>query len=465
APVGVLLAAVWTAFQSCALGQTPPEPPRSGAESASEDDAVIVVAQRRQEEIGDVPIQITAFTEQEILDAGINSTQDFLDLTPNVILDDSFSYLNTFVNIRGVAQINNADSPVAVVVDGVAQNNQRQLKMSLFDIRQIEVLKGPQGALYGRNASGGAIVISTNPPGSDYEGFASAAYASGGRVETAASVGGAIVEDRALFRLAGAYLSDDGRIDNVFLGETADYIDHDFSIRGRLTLVPAGWLQVDARASYNEFRAGALADSFVPSGDAGDYQAPSTNLRGKSDGEIFETSLKWDADLGFAVLTGVSGYADLREDNVGDIDFSNPVNNPAGAFGAGQLGQTSILDTQLTSQEIRLVSPGDAPVRWIVGGYYLDTDFRAPATLFFDLVGGLAQANDPSLVLLRQDFEEDRDTWSVFAQADVDITSRLTAGAALRYDEDKRVQSDLLSDFSRSASFDSLQPRFTLRYA
>ena len=108
---------------------------------------IVVTAQTRNQQLQDVPIQVSAFGEEQIADAGIDSTQDFMDLVPNVSFDDSFTYLNSFVVVRGVTQINNADSPVAVIVDGVPQNSQKQLKMNLFDLERIEVLKGPQGGL------------------------------------------------------------------------------------------------------------------------------------------------------------------------------------------------------------------------------------------------------------------------------------------------------------------------------
>src|SRR3546814_7520599 len=100
-------------------------------------------------------------------------------MVPNIQFDTSFSYLNSFVTIRGISQLNNGDSPVAIVIDGVPQNNQKQFKMNLIDIERIEVLKGPQGALYGRNASGGAVNIVTKQPTNDFEGFVNGTYGNG----------------------------------------------------------------------------------------------------------------------------------------------------------------------------------------------------------------------------------------------------------------------------------------------
>jgi iron complex outermembrane receptor protein len=141
-------------------------------------EVVVVTAQRREQELQDVPVSVTAFSETAINDAGIKNTADFMALTPNVSFDQSFTVGNSYVTMRGVEQINNADSPVAIVVDGVPQGNQKQLKMDLYDIERIEVLRGPQGALYGRNASR-AINIITKQPTNEFSGFAALGGGSG----------------------------------------------------------------------------------------------------------------------------------------------------------------------------------------------------------------------------------------------------------------------------------------------
>nr|VFJ65563.1 MAG: iron complex outermembrane recepter protein [Candidatus Kentron sp. FW] len=125
---------------------------------------VSVTAEKRLEKLQNVPASVTAFSSEAIIDSGIENTQDFINLTPNVTLDDSYTITNTFLTVRGFSQLNNADSPMAIVVDGIPQNNYKQLKQELFDIERIEVLRGPQGSGYGRNAIGGAINIITKGP-------------------------------------------------------------------------------------------------------------------------------------------------------------------------------------------------------------------------------------------------------------------------------------------------------------
>jgi iron complex outermembrane recepter protein len=462
--------ATWTArlAGACAAGAigAPAFAQQSGnAPSANESaDVITVTARIREEAVQDVPIQIKVFSAAEIIDAGIATTQDFFDLTPNISLDDSFTHLNTFAVVRGVTQINNADSPLAVIVDGAPQNNQRQLKMNLFDIEQIEVLKGPQGAFYGRNASGGAVRIVTRQPTNEFEGFVSGVYGNGDALEFSGTASGPLVEDRLLFRVAGSYKQDDGRIENAFLGQNVDAIDHDYNIRGKLLFIASDQVTLDARVSYNDFKAGALYDSFVPSGDANDFQDPSNNLLGDSIGDVFEATFKADADLGFATLTAITAYTELNETVRGDIDFSNPINNPSGAFGAGSLGQGSDLSLGLISQELRLVSPDDQRLRWLAGAFYIHTDRELEAVLFADLNGDIEQINNPALIFLRQFEDDDNDAWSIYGQLEYDISDRLKIAAGMRYDEDKRFQEDLLTGATREISFSAVQPKITLSY-
>ena len=125
---------------------------------------VVVSARKRAESLEDSPISVKAFTEDAIRQAGIQTPQDFVNLTPNVTLVQTQNAGNSFLNIRGVSQARNSEMSAAVLVDGVLMSNPAQLNQQLFDIEQVEVLRGPQGALYGRNAIGGAITITTKAP-------------------------------------------------------------------------------------------------------------------------------------------------------------------------------------------------------------------------------------------------------------------------------------------------------------
>lgn len=451
---------------------------------------ILVTAQYREQSLQEVPAAITAFSSNDIVDAGINSTQDFADQVPNLFLDDSFTYGNTFVVIRGLTQVNNADSPVAIVVDGVPQNNQKQLKMDLFDIERIEVLKGPQGALYGRNAIGGAISIVTRQPTNEFEGKVSGTLESGLGKRIEGAVSGPIARDKVLFRLGGSYYETDGLIRNDFVGDDMDFVDHDFSLRGKLAVMVSDTVTLDLRASYREFQAGSSydvpvrhnGDPTIRNGDVNMVFDPNNNLVGLTNGDNLELTAKLDVDTTLGTLTAITGYTDLTEYYRADIDFSNQAFDPTlagfagllgfldsiGAFtppaGTKGVGQAQDLGVELMSQEVRLVSPGDFRLRYIVGGYYLHTNRDLQTRLFTDINSQRSQVDDPSLIFVNSQEENSNDAWSVFGQLEYDITDALTIQGAIRYDSDKRRQTDIVSGLERDNTFTSVQPKVTLTY-
>jgi len=440
-------------------------------EAEIELETITVTAQFREQRLQDVPAVVKAFTAQEIEDAGIRGTQDFIALTPNLTFDDSFTYLNSFVVIRGVTQINNADSPIAIVVDGVPQNNQKQLKMPLFDVQQIEVLKGPQGSLYGRNAIGGAINIVTKQPTNEYEGFVRGSYGNGDALRLEAGVGGPIAEDKVLFRLSGSYFETDGLIENTFLNDEVDFVNHDYSIRGKLAVNLSDSVTLDLRASFNDFEAGSSFDTIVNSlanpgfrsgNDSNTVFAPDSNLAGITTGEIFELSSKLDVEFDFATLTYILGYTELEEDYRADLDFSNSAND---TFGLGfGLGQGQDLDVSLFSHELRLVSPDDQAIRWIAGAYYLDTDRSLLTRGFADFDGSFDQF-DTGFVILERNEDNNNQAWALFGQVEVDLSEKFTLQLGARYDEDERNQViPGIAGSNRGQTFDSFQPKVTLSY-
>lgn len=432
---------------------------------------IVVTAQTREQELQDVPIQVAAFGEEQIEAAGIISTQDFVDLVPNVSFDDSFTYLNSFIVVRGVTQINNADSPVAVIVDGVPQNNQKQLKLNLFDLERIEVLKGPQGGLYGRNAIGGAINIVTRRPGDELSGMARAIYGRGDFVNLSAALSTPLGETAGL-RVSGNYVTDNGRIENSFTGENVDFVDHDWELRGRFVAELSPSVEVDLRASYRDFQAGGIYDAQVASGNANDIVDPSVNIEGLTFGDIFEATMKWDFELGGGTLSSISGYTDLTENYRGDLDFSNPIDDPDGFAGLNlQLGQGQDLGVELFSQELRYVSDDSLPFRYILGAYYLHTDRALQTRGFIDLegtttggVGSRDQIDNAALVIINNNATNSNDAYAVYANFEFDLTDSLILQGALRYDRDEREQTDVINGGSVSQSYDAVQPKVTLTY-
>ncbi|WP_323799750.1 TonB-dependent receptor [Parasphingorhabdus sp.] len=475
---------VGNAFCSAAFAQ-------DGGVSKNDDNIIVVTAQFREQNIQDIPASITAFDALTIEEAGLQETQDFVNLVPNLSLDDSFTYANTFVVVRGVTQVNNADSPLAIVIDGVPQNNQKQFKMDLFDIERIEVLKGPQGALYGRNAIGGAINIVTKQPTNDFEGKLSATIQNGIGLNANAALSGPIVEDKILFRIGGSYKYSDGLIRNIFVNEDVDFIDHDYSVRGKIQIIPSDSSNIDLRASYQNFQAGSSydvpvrhnADPSIRNASVNDsIFSPNENIVGLTNGEVFDASLKWDVETQIGTVTGISSYTDLKEVYRADIDFSNQAFDPTFAGFAGLLGffdsigvfptppgtigvgQGQDLNVELMSQEIRLVSPDDYTLRYILGGYFIHTNRGLRTRLFADQNGQREQIDNTALVFVESNESNSNNAWSIFGQLEFDISDSLTLQGALRYDEDLRKQTDVTSGLMRKDKFTSVQPKVTLTY-
>ena len=445
--------------------------PAAAAASAPQLETVVVTAQKRAEPLQSVPVSDKAFSATQIVDAGIKTTQDFIALVPNVGFENSYTYANSFVSIRGVNQINNGDSPVAVVVDGVPQANQKQLKMNLFDVQRIEVLKGPQGALYGRNAIGGAIVIDTKRPTNKLEGFADVDYSNGNRRELTGGISGAIVDDRVLFRVVGQTLKSDGLIENEYLHQNADYIHHDNSLRGKLLIRLADDLEIDLRGSVNSFSAGAIWDSMVRDAGPDTIRPPISNLLGSTIGHTTDWSAKIDWDTSVGEFTAITGLTRLKENNRGDLDFTNPTDPGLGALGdpadfglpAGtQFGQGQNLTTRMLSQELRWTSPDNQPVRWIAGAYVLGTHRGLYSPVFVDANGSVSEFDDPAAQLFSSNESDHNLASAGFGQVDVDLSKQTTISGALRYDRDHRRQTDLESGDVRAATFSAWQPKVNI---
>lgn len=423
---------------------------------------VVVTAQKRAERLQDVPIQVDVFTAQSIADAGIRSTSDFVAYVPNMTFDRADTYRNSFVVIRGLAQVTNADPPIAVVVDGVPQVDQKQFNMRMFDLEQIEVLKGPQGTLYGRNALGGAVIVNTKLPTDHLTGFGSVSAGNGSALSGSAGLSGPLGSDRVLFRLSADYARQDGLIDNRYLGTKSDDVGYDWSTRGRLRIQASPGWTIDVRGQYGRFSGSSNQYSWVQSANPNEFVDPTYSFRPNSRGWSSDGVVKIDGDLGFATLTWINGYNRLTETNRADLDFSNPVQDPGGFLNLGiQVGQGQDLDTKIYSDELRLASAGSGPLRWVLGASYQYSDKSLRTRAFVDLTGQPDQIDNPGLVILDLDVRNRYRSTGGFAQVDYDLLPTVTLTAGVRYDRDQREQRDLIGGGSNSASFSAWQPKLT----
>ncbi|OAO03530.1 TonB-dependent receptor [Sphingomonadales bacterium EhC05] len=477
----------------------------AAAEDADDDNVIIVTARGRDETLLDVPISETFFDEQAIKDANIQRVDDFIALTPGVTFSNSQDAGTNFISIRGLSQTRNGEPPVAVVVDDVLQVNSRSFDQPLFDLESVEVLRGPQGALYGRNATGGAIIINTKMPTNELEGYVNLHAGTGDEYGAEVSLAGPIAEDRVLFRISAKYVDRGGYLDNVFLGEKADYLE-DIALRGHLRFLPSDAVTIDLRGSLVRTDAGSLNYSYQPAiidratglPTAFDFTINDANLverdffannLGLDDRDIDQLSLRVNFDLGFGDLKFISAYDKITQSTASDqFPYSAASQiTPSPAFPFFDGTQSQFFEVETFSQEVRLTSKSDTAFRWMLGGYYLDTSRFVSSSIMNDLEQGIVRIRrepvlnptNPLTSFIADD--NDNEAWALFFNAAYDITDKLELSVAGRYDRDKRVQNvdpnqglyDGAGNVTAAigqpgatnrATFDLFQPKVTLRY-
>ncbi len=464
---------------------------------------IVVTARRVNESLSKVPASITAFDARTIANANIQRAQDFAKLTPGVTIVASTAEAgDNQINIRGINSARDAESSVALVVDGILKTNNAVLNQSQGTLRQIEVLKGPQGALYGRNAAAGAIVMQTLKPGDHFEGGATLSY---GNVNTAtanAYVAGPIGPGIG-FVLAGDYSRTDGFYRNTFLN--AKVVDNrkEWNINGRVVAELGDATQLDAKLRYGEYHGASInfnSTFHLPAfGGAFNENVNDhpfhyySNIKPTNDQTTFEASLKLDHDFGGVKLTAWGLYSNVKNDLAADgtsADFarylfaSNPaaqpaVNacfastaaltgypiNPPGFIGAipvpfifapatgstfGAYSPTTCDGTQYQlrnqkdfSGEIRLASTGTGPISWQLGGYGLHIDRLTGVSIGADTGNGVTKQlyNTPGSSNPTSQLYTDKfktDVYAGFGSVDWKPSDIFDVSLALRYDVERR---------------------------
>ncbi|HTU13425.1 MAG TPA: TonB-dependent receptor [Allosphingosinicella sp.] len=466
-----------------AMAQDAPDPDAPAGTQQGDNNEVVVTALRRSENLQDVPAAITAFTADTVEAAGIERPIDFVNLTANVNLVETQNAGNAFIIIRGITQARNSEPSVAVVVDGVQQVNPAQFNQELFDIEQIEVLKGPQGAVYGRNAIGGAIVIRTRQPTDQFEGQIRAGVDNGFGYWLRGSLSGPL-GDSLRFRVAGSWYDTEGFIRNEFLDEDADPVEN-LSLRGTLLWEATPDFTVDLRASMDRLRTQALYFNIV--NDVNDTSLPvRVNNAGQNDRDIYNVSLRLNWETGAGTLSSVTSYDTLTEVLTGDAFNFLPIQESLFFFLFGEdWNQSQYLDVEAISQEIRWTSPADRRFRYILGAYFIDTNRFISTGNMADTGNGVFPVyRTPSTNPLnpQRTFLSDAGNnfaWAVFANLTYDITDQFHVDLGLRYDRDRRRNTTLTptaflpnvpgfpqgaTGQRRSVTFDDWQPKITLTY-
>ncbi|MGV3770236.1 MAG: TonB-dependent receptor [Sphingobium phenoxybenzoativorans] len=446
-------------------------------------DDIVVTALRRDANLQDTPAAVTAFTSQAIENAGIDRAADFVNLTANVNLVETQNAGNAFVIIRGITQARNSEPSVAVVIDGVQQVNPAAFNQELFDIDQIEVLKGPQGGLYGRNAIGGAIIINTKQPSDQFEGKVKLGVDNGFGWQARAGISGPLSEN-VKFRISGSYVDTNGYLRNSFLREKADPYK-DAAIRGNLLIDAGGGLAVDLRASYARLEAQALYFNIVS--DVNDTSLPiRVNNAGQNDRDLMNIAAKISYDTDNFSVTSITSYDTVKEVLTGDAFNFLPIQESLFFQLLGfDLNQSQYLNVKAFSQELRFQSPSSSKLFWMFGGYLIDTNRFISTGNMVDTGNGVfpvyrtpsTNPLNPQATFLSD--KQDNFAWALFANMGYDILEPLRIDASLRYDHDKRRNTTLTptaflpnvpgapqgaTGDVRRETFSDWQPKVTLTY-
>lgn len=422
---------------------------------AMDDNAIIVTARRQSETLAEVPASVTVFTEKTLRAAGIENADDFAQLTPGVtIVTGTADAGDTQINIRGINGARDAESSVALVVDGILKTNTAQLNQQQGTLRQIEILKGPQGALYGRNAAAGAIVIQTAKPGDKIEGRALVSAAQDNTYTANGYISTPIGESAGLL-LSGSYFHTDGFFFNRFLNDNVVDDQEVWSVDGRFVADLGPNTEIDVKARYADLQGASI--NYNTSFHLPNFAAVNPaffedvnehpfgfygNVRPINEQETFEFSALVKHEFENVTLTAWGLYNDVDQLLIADgtsADFARftfpgatpdsvaasnacfastaqltgfPLNaptfvgqtpvpfifDPATGSTFGGFSPTTCDGTQLQirnqtdySAEVRLASNGDNVLDWQIGAYFLRIDRETGVSIGADLGQGVSR--------------------------------------------------------------------------
>ncbi|MFZ2995441.1 TonB-dependent receptor [Sphingobium sp.] len=419
-------------------------------------DEIVVTAERRSENLQKVPISVGVVAGDQ-LRAFQSGGGDILELAarvPGLYAETTTGRIFPRFYIRGLGNIDfylGASQPVSIIQDDVVLEHVVLKSNPVFDVNQVEVLRGPQGSLFGRNTTAGIIKFDTNRPTMDWQGRASASYGSYNTVSFDGGIGGPIVADKLAFRVSALYQHRDDWVDNTYTGASADGTTgkkdamggfNEKDVRVQLLMAPNETLSMLTSFHARDYdgtstifhRAGLIKGSNSVANTPRSSVALDEAMNNPQAYKTYGASEHIALDFGPVTLTSITAYETTKGYSRGDTDGGAGANFPVGgvANGFGQ-SQGNIRDLDQLSQEVRLASNGDDAFKWQVGGMYFDsrdtTDFYQRAYFL------TTAANNPNnWVRLRNKNE----SWALFGQASYELTPGFTITAGGRYTRDAK---------------------------
>ncbi|MBL4801909.1 MAG: TonB-dependent receptor [Emcibacter sp.] len=427
---------------------------------------IIVTAQKRDESIQDIPVAVTAVGQDQLERSSVQNIMDVQFLAPSLQVANHFGGTRIFIRGIGLTSISlGADGSTAFHVDGTIIARPGAQGGAFFDLERVEVLRGPQGTLYGRNATAGSINLITKKPSEELEGKFSLSYGNYNEVILEGAVGGAL-SDKIQVRIAGQYHNRDGFGENILTGKDIDNVDS-YNLRGLVRFLPTDELEIllsvdhsrEDDANYAAHTFGAYDANILPLTGivAGGSLAP--DIRDvNSDIDIvndrkstgLSATVSWERD-GIS-LKSITSYRDFQRFNRHDLDG---VEIDAG----GRLLWT--LNSEQFSQELQF---GYASDDWdfISGLYYFEEKMAGVTFVDFDFFC-------PSCTF-DEDGKVDVKAYAVFFQGNYHVTDNLNLTAGIRYSDETRESVgtfEIFGDIIPSAekkSWNAVTPKFGIDY-
>lgn len=496
-------------FMGCAVlalstGVAAAQTPKTDEITAIEE--IVVTAQKRSENLQDVPVSVTALTSDTLAARGVNNVLALNNMAPGMRISANDAAANPKIYIRGVglADFNpNASSGVGVYVDGVYIGSPLAQMAGFYDLAQVEVLRGPQGTLYGRNTNGGAINITTKRPTQTFTADASAEYATFNAVTAEAAVGGPIVADKLAFRVAGQWAQDDGYTYNRVTGNDVNAAKHwagrvsllytpteDFELLAQANryvnrgdaiapqhraLFPwtAEATGADGLCAANAYDSGACTDLLGYADTDKNSRAIDANLEGKDKVDLFGASAQANWSFNGLQLVSVSSWQWAHRNDLENTDGS-PLQMLEINYRSRQ--------NQFT-QELRLQSDTpEARLNWVLGAYFMDETvedntrqdtLRDLRPLFIAPGNPTGISPDDGVAVFGWPYTQKTKGYALFGQADYKLSDKLTGTVGLRWSADDKhmnYQSQIedgafvILTSDQSKTFSALSGRLGLRY-
>jgi iron complex outermembrane recepter protein len=418
------------------------------AQTAVAEDAVIeeiiVSARKRDERLQDVPLSVAVLSGAQLESAQVTSVRDLNAIAPSLVALGSGSGSNdTILAIRGIGNNNATSTPrVGMIIDDVPIATQLSVNGSgLFDVDQVEVLRGPQTSLYGLNAEGGLIVIKTRKPGDEVQGRISLGLTNDGEQRASLSASGPVIADKLAIGFGVQFEKKDGFIFNPIINRD---MDRSRRISGRVRVIFTPTENIEFDFIYSKHHSSAdFGVAYIPLEREPYNETFGVNVGrfgvaadtpGFSTSNADEVSFKMSFDLGAADLISVTAYRNFSQNPAFDPDQT-----PEPFVGPFTLGQ-SIVEQSAFTQEVRLASKGDAPFVWTAGLFYFQRGDDRAINL------GLA---DGTFVPFRDEVTTKSKSYSAFAQGTYKFSDQFSFTLGGRYERvtEKSVSVDILDGF------------------